>query len=97
MSCTPTLEGFGVAELLVETPRENQDLLFQQFQCVPTGGALTTDSFELLFISQFAVRVGSLATQRVQVTNAGADPTQLVSITSCDPRFSAVPRSRATR
>ena len=89
VSCTPTLSNFGVTELLIDIPHDAPEFFDQYFQCEPTGGVLTTDSFEVLFISQLAVRVGSSATQRVQVSNAGAGPMQLVSITGDDPRLSA--------
>lgn len=86
--CTPTLEGFGLGDLFVDILHDDPEFIEERFTCTPTGGALTTDTSAVEFDGRFAVRVGASATQRIQVTNAGTDATQLTAITSTDPRFS---------
>jgi MYXO-CTERM domain-containing protein len=91
VACTPNLENFAASQLMVEAPFEAQDIQFFDFFAVPTGGALISDNPGIEFTGPFEVPVGSSATVQLGLSNLGNDPTDLVTIVSTDPQFTATP------
>lgn len=57
------------------------------FYCHSESAALYTDPAQVAFTGAHEVLLGTSATQQLQVSNGGAEPTDLVELTSSDPHF----------
>jgi MYXO-CTERM domain-containing protein len=89
--CTVSLQDFPTTTIELECPFEAQDIQTFDFSVEPSGGALVSFSDAIEFTGSHEVAVGSSATLPVEVFNLGANPTDLVTITSTDSRLTAAP------
>jgi hypothetical protein len=89
LSCTPPSTGFAGGFLDFDIFGEGVSLSSLDAYCEGLAAALVVEPAPLAFTGAAEVAVGTSATQRVTVRNAGNLATELAAITPSDPRFVA--------